>query len=213
LPPRNGRSETPGLRDRKRAATRAVILQTATRLFAERGYDSVTVEEVAEACALSPRTFFRYFASKEDVLFSGTEARRSMLLHVLKSQPADAAPFQAIAGASRMMAAHYLPDRELLRARARIIDSAPSLQARNSGLPQQWDGDVIRFLRSSGRAAGMDDLGLRLVVGASMTALRVSIETWITTESDLLELIDAAFRRLSEGFRTGARGTRRRAAS
>lgn len=171
------------------------------RLFAERGYDSVTVDEIAEACEVSPRTFFRYFGTKEDVLFAEGEARRAHLFEALEAQPADASPFEAIAGASRSVAAHYTADRELLQTRAKIMELAPSLQARDAELPRRWDRDVMALLRESGRAAGLADLELRLVVGASMTALRVAIESWITSaDDDLDDLIDAAFKRLRDGF-------------
>lgn len=203
----------PGLRDRKREATRTSIWQSAMRLFAERGYDSVTVEDIAEICDLSPRTFFRYFGSKEDVLFAGGEARRTMLMYILEVQPPDATPFEAIAGASRMVAAHYLPDRDLLLARAQIVETAPSLRSRNAGLPRQWDRDVIDLLRSSGRAEGMSDLELGLAVGASMTALRVAIEVWIASDGDLIDLIEAAFARLATGLAVKAAGSGRLRAS
>src|SRR5262249_39523777 len=131
-----------GLRGRKREATRTSIWQSAMRLFAERGYDEVTVEEIADVCELSPRTFFRYFGTKEAVLFAGTELRRAIFLDALADQPADARPFEAIEGASRALAVHYEPDREALRTRARIVEAAPSLRSRNAGFSPEWDHDV-----------------------------------------------------------------------
>jgi AcrR family transcriptional regulator len=170
------------------------------RLFAERGYDEVTVEEIADVCELSPRTFFRYFGTKEDVLFAGTELRRALFLDALADQPAGAGPFEAIEGASRALAAHYEPDREALRTRARIVEAAPSLRSRNAGFPPQWDHDVREQLRVSRRAVGMSDLELRLVTGAAMTALRVCIEEWIASDRELSDLIDAAFGSLAAGL-------------
>jgi AcrR family transcriptional regulator len=183
------------------------------RLFAERGYDEVTVEEIADVCELSPRTFFRYFGTKEDVLFAGTELRRAIFLDALAGQPADAGPFEAIEGASRALAVHYQPDREALRTRARIVEAAPSLRSRNAGFPPQWDHDVREQLRASGRAVGMSDLELRLVTGAAMTALRVCIEEWIASDRELSDLIDAAFGSLAAGLagRSPARPRRRAA--
>jgi AcrR family transcriptional regulator len=189
-----------GLRARKRESTQRSIWQMAIRLFAERGYDNVTIEEIADQCQVSPRTVFRYFGTKEDVLFAGTEERRVTLMQAIEAQPPEAGAFQVLARACRMVAEDYEPDLDLMRARARIVEASPGLQPRNAGLPQQWDRDVLLALRESGRAAGIADLELRLLVGASMTALRICIDEWIVTDADLLMLIDTAFDRLGRGL-------------
>ncbi|MFB7507518.1 TetR family transcriptional regulator [Streptomyces broussonetiae] len=64
------RETEPGRRDRKKAATRRTLLQTATRMFAERGYQETTVKDIAAAAGVTERTFFRYFPSKEDLVFA-----------------------------------------------------------------------------------------------------------------------------------------------
>ena len=203
----------PGLRERKRESTWHSIWQVAMKLFAERGYNHVTIEEIADACVISPRTIFRYFGTKEDVLFAGTDARRTKLLHAIEAQRSDASAFEALRGGCRLLAEDYLPDLELMRDRARIVAGAPSLQPRNAGLPQQWDHDVADVLKGSGRAGGLSDLELRLVVGAAMTALRICIDEWIVTGHDLLELLDTAFASLSRGLATEPSASRRRTRS
>lgn len=189
-----------GLRERKRESTQRSIWHAALKMFAEHGYDNVTVETIADYCAVSPRTIFRYFGTKEDVLFAGTEARRMLLLHAIEASPPALSPFRVLERACRTVAEDYEPDLELMRTRARIVEASPQLQPRNAGLPQQWDRDVLLLLGKSGRAGGMTHLELRLLVGASMSALRICIEEWISTEQNLLALVDTAFGRLGRGL-------------
>src|SRR3954452_13752388 len=79
-----------GLRARKKRAAREAIATTARRLFAERGYDAVTVAEVAAAADVAEKTVFNHFATKEDLAFAGREERLRRLLADLAERPADA---------------------------------------------------------------------------------------------------------------------------
>src|SRR3954447_2085368 len=76
------------LRERKKRATRDAIAATARRLFAERGFDDVTVAEIAAAADVSEKTVFNHFATKEDLAFAGGEARLNQLLADIAQRPA-----------------------------------------------------------------------------------------------------------------------------
>jgi AcrR family transcriptional regulator len=193
---------TAGLRERKKEKTRDALVQSALRQFAERGFDHVTVEGIAAACDVSPRTFFRYFASKEEVLFAESDGHRAHLLASLAAQEPDVSPFQALESAARMVAADYAEHPDVVRVRHRIVTSTPSLRTRAAERHQGWECEVIDQLRTSGRAERMSDLDLRLLVAATTTALRVAIESWIATDAagDLDSLLDAALKRLRDGF-------------
>jgi AcrR family transcriptional regulator len=193
---------TAGLRERKKERTHDALARSALRQFAERGFDHVTVDDIATACDVSPRTFFRYFASKEDVLFAESDGHRARLLASLADQPADVPPFDALESAMRLVAAHYAEARDALRVRHRIVTSTPSLRTHAAERQQGWEGEVLEHLRASGRAGRMSDVDLRLVVASATTALRVAVESWIEDDGggDLDALLDAAFERLREGF-------------
>lgn len=95
----------PGRRERKVAETRRSILEHARRLFEAQGYAETTVEQIAAAADVAPRTFFRYFPTKESLLFANfDEVRRDMLVE-LRARPHDEAPLQSVVVALRSMAA------------------------------------------------------------------------------------------------------------
>lgn len=191
-----------GLRERKKEKTRDSLARTALRLFAKRGFDHVTVEEIAAACEVSPRTFFRYFRSKEDALFADSDARRGTLLAALAAQPAEASAFDTLEGAARTTAAEYSDHGDALRARQRVLNATASLRTRAAERQQRWDSDIIDVLRASGRAAPMSELDLRLMVATTTTALRVAVDAWVAAggTDDLITVLDAVFATLRTGF-------------
>src|SRR5262249_60776180 len=112
---------TPSVRERKKARTREALQEAAIARFARQGFEGATVEEIADACEVSPRTFFRYFPTKEDVLFADAEARRERLLAAIAERPPDEGPFVALRGAMRELSADYHDDRASLVARSKIV--------------------------------------------------------------------------------------------
>src|ERR687886_66340 len=86
-----------GLRERKRARTKAAIQQQALRLFREQGYEATTIEQIAEAAEFSPSTFFRYFPTKEDVVMY--DDIDPLLVAAFDAQPGELSPIQALRGA------------------------------------------------------------------------------------------------------------------
>ena len=87
-----------GLRDRKKAATRQAISDVATRLFEARGFEAVTVEEVAAAAGVARKTVFNYFATKEELFFDREDALLDEIVRRLLSRPAGSSPTAAVAG-------------------------------------------------------------------------------------------------------------------
>lgn len=87
------------LRDRQRAQIRADIRRAAFRLFVERGYDAVTTEEIASAAGVSPRTFFRYVATKDELLLAPVRHGGAAIVNLLEQRPAKEPPDVALINA------------------------------------------------------------------------------------------------------------------
>jgi AcrR family transcriptional regulator len=120
---------TPGLRERKKAKTRAAIQEHALRLFQEQGYDATTVEQIAEAAEVSPSTYFRYFPTKEEVVLY--DALDPVFIAEFEAQPPELTLIQAMREA--MIAVFTtLPHEEIAKQweRGLLILSVPELRMR-----------------------------------------------------------------------------------
>lgn len=192
-----------GLRDRKKEKTRDALVESALRQFAERGFERVTVDDIASDCELSPRTFFRYFASKEDVLFAGSDDHVSHVIARLAAQPSDVPVLVALRVAVREIADRYQGEARAVQQRHKIFAATPSLRGRVAERHHRWESAAIAELRRSGRAATMDELTMRLTVATVTTVFRVATEVWIDgrCRGDLGEYFDAAFEQVRAGLR------------
>jgi AcrR family transcriptional regulator len=203
-----------GLRERKKARTREALERTALELFTRQGFDHTTIEDIAEACEVSPRTFFRYFSSKLDVLYGGEpEGRRHRMLALLAVQPDEMSPLEALRGAVLSIADEYARDRDRLAARMAVIESSPSLRASKSEAQRGWEDAVVEQLtaREQKAGSGRDLLELRLVAATGTAALRAALDAWLAgpKSASLSELINEAFDRLAAGLDQPPRRPRR----
>jgi AcrR family transcriptional regulator len=154
----------PGLRERKKRQTRDTIARAALRLFAERGYDSTTLAEIAEAAGVSPRTIFAYYESKEDILFSDALDVFDALKHTLAQRPAGT----TTVGALRELLSTMEPPDEDDRLRKQILTAEPGLRARLRARDAQLE-PVLAEAIAQDLGTAPDDIRA-LLVAASMTA-------------------------------------------
>jgi AcrR family transcriptional regulator len=201
--------QRPSLRERKKLATRRSIRRVALGLIAERGFAHVTVEDIAEAADISPRTFFNYFPSKEAALFGADHERTEGLRQRLLDQPLDVAPLDALRAAlvgEACAVAEELdelggdPGAWLARMKAANVD--PHLRAAQAAHMAAVERVLAGALAERlGTEADRDPYPL-LLVSASMGAMRAVVMMWagIGGAVALERLTDAAFQCLAEGF-------------
>jgi AcrR family transcriptional regulator len=191
------------LRDRKKVRTRRLLQEHALRLFADRGYAGTTIEEIAAAADVSPRTFFRYFASKEAVVLED-EYDPLLFERMRKIDPGEPP-----VGAMRRIIASLLPDiyaedRDRILARSRLIYGTPELASAVNGQLTDFERLLAGTLAEvHGRAP--DDLEARVVAAVSVAAMRCAIEQWVAADGtpDLGGLLDQAFDVVERGLTLG----------
>jgi AcrR family transcriptional regulator len=176
------------------------MIQTeALRLFGEKGYAETTVEEIADAAAISPRTFFRYFPAKEDVVM--WDEYDPIAPELLESRPGDeplAETFRAVI--RETVGGLYRRDPERLLSRVRLQATVPELRSRFLEM-QSHSIEELTPLLGRTRGARTDELRLRVIVSGLLAAVTVALDLWQKDggKSDLLALLDRAMDSLVEG--------------
>lgn len=208
------RRPTGGLRERKKQRTQAELMDAALRLFSERGFERVTIDDIAEEVEVSPRTFFRYFASKEEVVFADADEYLETLRAILRDRPVDEAPLVAVRTAIFGLVNNYESDRDSIFRRVRIAAETPSLQARGLQRQEQWSEAIAGSLYERLGLDPVSDLRPRLIASCAVAALRVAVEAWVAGGgaealpdliSDALDFVTHGLRDVD--FRGGADGT------
>jgi len=189
----------PGLRERKKAKTRAAIQRHALQLFREQGYEATTVEQIAEAAEVSPSTFFRYFRTKEDVaLYDDLDP---LFIAAFEAQPAELSPVQAMRRAWRQVFTSVpTVETEQQWERGRLILAVPELRMR---MLDQVAEAVQLFAELVARRVGRraDEFAVRTYAGAMIGAVLSAILTGMDDpQADFMELVDASLAYLEDGL-------------
>jgi AcrR family transcriptional regulator len=196
-------TEPAGLRERKKQRTRKVLIETAYRLFGQRGYDRTTTAEIAAAAEVSTATFFNHFATKEDLLLTddGEHILRAGLDELAKREAGETSLGLLRRSMHRMLAEAGTgirdPAADLERIRLDLITSVPALRATmlqrafdaqarlSSALRQAFDGELDEI-----EAAAM----VGAVTGAVFAAGQTAVRTGVSLDDAMRRAIDLATR-------------------
>jgi AcrR family transcriptional regulator len=192
-----------GLRERKKARTRASIREHALRLFREQGYSGTTVEQIAQAAEVSPSTFFRYFPTKEDVVLQDDFDLRA--IGAFESQPPGLSPVAAFrAAAVAMFAALSEEDLARFQETSALAFSVPEIRARAMDELARTIGVIAE---AAARRSGRDrnDFAVRNLAGAIVGVIMAATLPWSDwaqepSMPDMLGRIDAALAHLEAGL-------------
>jgi AcrR family transcriptional regulator len=192
-------AEKPGLRERKKAKTRAAIQEHALRLFREQGYEATTVEQIAEAAEVSPSTFFRYFGSKEDVV--AYDAFDPLIIEAWRAQPAGLSLLATMRNAMKEVFGTISPEaRAEMIGRGKLLYGEPDLRSAAIGeLIRSAQMMMDEVAERTGRQA--DDFEVRVFAGALCGAfIAAVIPVMEDPKADFFEIVDRAIAFLDKGM-------------
>ncbi|WP_030678232.1 TetR family transcriptional regulator [Streptomyces cellulosae] len=205
------------LRERKKQRTRDALLRSALELFTTRGYEGTTVDDIADAVDVSQRTFFRYFAGKEEAALTLQEMTVAHFIELVRERPPQEAPMVALRravlegwGTLNDVVEAIVPVELYLRM-YRVIESTPVLLAAHLRRSDEVEEEIARVLAAR---EGLDvdaDPRPRLAVAVFSGVMRVTGRQWSTGEDFSVEAIRELTARYLEQVGPALTGNWRRA--
>jgi AcrR family transcriptional regulator len=187
-----------GLRQRKKAATRRALHESALRLVLKHGCEAVTVEEIADAAEVSRRTFSNYFSSKEEAVLYGHHLRLARLLDLIRARPADEPATACLSAAAEQFVAECGDTEPLWPVASQALLNSPTLicQLVNTyaGVERGLSEELVRRLPDEPAVR----LRARVLAATYLTTLRVAVRVAIRTpDHSQAEILRQALRIVS----------------
>jgi AcrR family transcriptional regulator len=193
---------TAGLRERKKLATRLALHEAALRLVAERGLDGVSIDDIAARADVSPRTFFNYFASKDDAVVGLDPGHPHRLAAAFAARPAGESPTRALGAVLREEAATLAAEPELWPLRLQVIDAHPVLVVRlMAGFAESERVLAAAIAERTGTEVDTD-VYPTLLAAVQAAVMRTSLHRWLASgfTADLPALVEQAWDALTAGL-------------
>jgi AcrR family transcriptional regulator len=192
----------PGLRERKKAATRVALSRAAMRLATERGLENVTADEIAAAVDVSPRTFHNYFSSKEEAVVASLLDRARAFAEVLRARPADEPIWDSLQYVVVAMFTESTQDSRELIAFMREIKRNHALLAQHLTVFEEMGRTMTAIIADRTGTDPQTDLYPHLLAAIAPIAVKATMLLWAEgkTEASQAELIVQAFTKLRAGL-------------
>lgn len=171
---------TESLRDRKKERTKLALQTAAVKLFNEKGYAATSVDDIAAAADVSRRTFFRYFGSKEGVLFSEADESGERVRAALLRQPRHKSPLEAF-GDAVVELSEEVEEEDQILAQQRVLTSSFELRSRAAEISRVWRRRLAETLAErEGRADATEADQLTAAIGIAV--IQTVMEEWVLSD-------------------------------
>ncbi|NKX88695.1 TetR family transcriptional regulator [Nocardia coubleae] len=190
------------LRDRQKALIRQDIQRTALRLFAERGFEAVTTEDIAAAAGIGHSTYFRYVTSKEDLLLGTLRRAGGAIVENLRARPRDESPEEALCQSSLQWSRAFVADEEALRHWRAAIRAAPQVLDRVAVVGPSERTRLTELLGERMGARPDDDIRPGLLVHTVLAAAEFAFRRWLEHDDPADPTLHQLTEQALEGTRT-----------
>lgn len=183
-----------GLRERKKDQTRRQILEAALVLIGRQGFEDTTINQIAAAVDISPRTVLRYFPTKEDVIVSWVEDGMAVFLSCLNNRSAEEPAHLSLLACARELLNLYQKRADFYLTIERVIASSSGISARKYEMSAALGEKVSQILSERAAFSETASLAAELYPTVIFSMLRVVIRAWVAMDGQrpLLELFDEA---------------------
>lgn len=182
----------PGGRADHKARTRQALIDAALTLFATKGYEATSTEEIAEWAGVSPRTFFRYFETKDRVLFFGGDDFNEAVIRALPDQPRELGDLEALAAILIDMVPRITPLKQRIRLYYRAVESSTALMGQHARAVAAHSAALAVALAER-RGLTRPDESCHLAAALTTTVMERAYRRWLVSRRDLAGLIEEGF--------------------
>ena len=188
------------LREQLKSTTRQELTRIGLDLFLQHGFANTTIDQIVAPVGISKRTFFRYFKTKEDLVFEWQTQMAPALVLELNARPREEAPFKAVSETLFSLLTRINENPELAFALMRLLKETPSLAGRDMENRMVWEQALTAALMEREGSKVMPRLKARIIVGMAMTAWTAALDEWYAGggKAKLRPLMEKAFSLIKE---------------
>jgi AcrR family transcriptional regulator len=189
------------LREKKRHRSRDEFVRAALDLFETKGFADTTITEIADRAVLSTSTFFRYFGTKDEVLFARIPELKDVLVSTLAAQLAEHEPWEAVKNSVRLTTRGFVEHDPATAVRSlNLWITEPALRARYLEVADSWEQAIIATVIASEQPGHESDAHAATLAVAAVGAFRIALERFSTHGENLVEHFEAVLALLGRGL-------------
>ncbi|HHA2279849.1 TetR/AcrR family transcriptional regulator [Enterobacter cloacae complex sp. P38RS] len=170
--------ENSGLREKHKESTRRELSKLGLVIFLKQGFTHTTIEQIVEPLSIARRTFFRYFKTKENLVFAGHEEKNVQLADELRGRPAEESPLNTVCETLGTVLKLYDAKPDMAFAQVRLLKEDPSLLAKECEKRIKREVALATVLAERCSERGLSLLEARIIVGAATSSWTAALDEW-----------------------------------